>query len=135
MSVPDKVDVGSLTPDYSDDRGTITDLINGVDIRHAAVITSVGDTTRGNHFHHVAGQYTFVISGEIEVLWQEPGEAVETAKLKSGGYAYFPPKCAHAIHFLTDSELLTLTTQERDDGGYEQDTVRLDIPLSSNSCK
>ena len=133
MSVPSKVDVGTLTPDFTDDRGTITDLLNGIEIRHAAVITSVGDTVRGNHFHHVAGQFNYLISGEVEVLWREPGKEVEVARLLPGGYAYFPPKCEHAIHFLKDSELLTLTTQERDDGGYERDTVRLEVPLRKPS--
>jgi hypothetical protein len=39
------------------------------------------------------------------------------------------PFCDHAMEFLEDSEVLTFTTHARDDGGYEDDTIRLEEPL------
>ena len=121
--------VVTLTPDYEDDRGAITDLMNGVELRHVAVITSNAGSLRGNHYHLEAGQYTYVIKGEIELLYRDPGCEVISALLRPGDLAFCPPLTEHAIRFIVDSEILALTTVARDNGGYETDTVRLDVPM------
>jgi quercetin dioxygenase-like cupin family protein len=52
-----------------------------------------------------------------------------SAVLRPGDLTYRPPLTKHAIRFTEDSEILALTTVARDNGGYETDTVRLDVPL------
>jgi dTDP-4-dehydrorhamnose 3,5-epimerase-like enzyme len=125
------VDIIDLKPDFTDERGTITDLVNGVEFSHAGVITSVKGSIRGNHYHRRSSQYTYVMSGRIELVSRDHGGEIETAIFEKGGFFLSPPEVDHAMRFLEDTEFLVLTTYARDDGGYEDDTVRLDPPLIS----
>ena len=118
-----------VEPAFTDERGVITDLLNGVELRHIGLLKSKAGSVRGNHYHKLAAQYTYVVSGKLEFAAQEPGEAVETTVLSPGDLMLTGPNCAHAMRFLEDSEIMTFTTRARDDGGYEDDTIRLEQPL------
>lgn len=123
--------VVKLVPAFTDGRGSITDILNGVDVRHIGVIKSKANTVRGNHYHLKADQYTYVLSGKIE-YWEGKEEQKKTSViLTKGEFVVSTASYAHAIRFLEDSELLVLTTQSRSEDGYEQDTIRLKEPLCS----
>lgn len=116
---------------FEDERGTITDLLNNVEIRHVGILTSRAGAIRGNHYHKKASQYSYVIKGRLEVVSQTPGQQPESETVSQGDMFLDLPGTSHAMRFLDDTELLVLTTVPRDEGGYEDDTVRLKKPLIS----
>ena len=118
-----------LSPVFSDSRGDIFDLLNGVDVRHVGIIMSKAGTVRGNHYHVKAHQYTYIVSGKMEYFERQGCSELEHVVLSKGDFVYTRAGCAHAIHFLEDSEILELTTESRADGGFEDDTKRLENPL------
>ncbi len=118
-----------VTPVWSDARGSITDLLNDVPIRHVGLITSQAGTVRGNHFHRQADQYAYVIHGRVRYYEREPGQDVAITDLEAGDLVYTQAGRAHTLQFLEDSFLLVLTTRSRAADGFEDDTIRLDPPL------
>jgi oxalate decarboxylase/phosphoglucose isomerase-like protein (cupin superfamily) len=117
------------TPDFTDDRGTIMDLLNHVNIRHIGFISSKAGAVRGNHFHKEASQYTYIISGKMEITSRDPDGEPESIVISKGDLFLDPPLTEHAMRFIEDTEILVFTTIPRDEGGYEDDTVRLENPL------
>jgi quercetin dioxygenase-like cupin family protein len=113
-----------IGPAYVDGRGEIFNLFEGR-IEHIALITSKKGSVRANHYHQKDHQYIYLVSGAFEshsvdvrnpskkqVLTVKPGDIVET-----------PAFIAHAQKFTEDSIFLALTTLQREDGKYEQDTI------------
>ena len=117
-----------LDPAVVDPRGAITNLFEGR-IEHIALITSKKGSVRGNHYHKLDHQYIYLVSGAFEsyscdvsnpkkklVLQVKPGDIVNT-----------PPLTAHAQKFTQDSVFLALTTRQREQGKYEEDTVAFPV--------
>lgn len=117
-----------LEPAVVDVRGAITNLFEGR-MGHIALITSKKGSVRGNHYHREDHQYIYLVSGAFEshscdvrhpekrqVLQVRPGDIVDT-----------PPMIAHAQRFTEDSVFLALSTREREQGKYEQDTLAYQV--------
>lgn len=113
-----------IDPAVVDARGAISNLFEGR-IEHIALITSKKGTVRANHYHKKDHQYIYLLSGAFEshccdtrnpkkrqVLQVKPGDIVET-----------PALIAHAQKFTEDSVFLALTTRQREQGKYEEDTI------------
>lgn len=113
-----------IDPAVVDIRGEIHNIFEGR-IEHIALITSKKGTVRANHYHKKDHQFIYLISGAFnshccpvanpelkQVLTVGPGDIVET-----------PALIAHAQEFTEDSTFLALTTCQREDGKYEEDTV------------
>lgn len=112
----------------TDVRGAIYNLFEGR-IEHIALITSKKGTVRANHYHQKDHQYIYLVSGAFnshcldiknpskrQVLQVKPGDIVET-----------PAYIAHAQEFTEDSVFLALTTLQREDGKYEEDTIAYQV--------
>ena len=117
-----------IDPAVVDVRGAITNLFEGR-IEHIALITSKKGTVRANHYHKKDHQYIYLLSGAYEshccevnnpekrqVLNVLPGDIVET-----------PALIAHAQKFTEDSVFLALTTRQREEGQYEEDTIAFPV--------
>ncbi len=113
-----------IDPAIKDIRGEITNVFEGR-IEHIALITSKKGTVRANHYHKQDHQFIYLVSGAFEshsvdinntskrlVLEIKPGDIVET-----------PALIAHAQKFTEDSVFLALTTRQREQGKYEEDTI------------
>ena len=113
-----------IDPAIKDVRGEITNVFEGR-IEHIALITSKKGTVRANHYHKQDHQFIYLVSGAFEshsvdinntskrqVLEIGPGDIVET-----------PALIAHAQKFTEDSVFLALTTRQREQGKYEEDTI------------
>ena len=116
---------------FGDERGEITDILEKEFIDSITLISSKKGAIRGNHYHKESIQYTFVLGGILQLFAQRPGEKVETAVLKAGDLVYTPALERHTLVALEDAEFLTLTRGPRGGGSYEQDTYRLEKPLTS----
>lgn len=111
-----------LPEPFVDDRGTIQDLFGHTDA--VTLIRSVKGAVRGNHFHKHTTQWTYVLSGRLQVksgntdLVVEPGEMVVDT-----------PGVPHAWRALEDTDCLVFTKGPRSGAEYESDTFRLHRPL------
>ncbi len=125
----EKFKVEKIAPAFSDERGSITDVLNGREIRHAGIITFRKGSVRAKHYHKKQTQYTYVLKGKIELTTKDLREKspVKSSVIISDGFlASIPPNVIHIYNALEDSVILDLTTEPRSDGGYEADTYRVD---------
>jgi dTDP-4-dehydrorhamnose 3,5-epimerase-like enzyme len=62
---------------------------------------------RGHHYHRKKTDRMYVISGEVELLLEDPhnGEKL-TARLKAGDRVFIAPGVAHAVRSLTRAQVL-----------------------------
>jgi len=119
-----------IAPAFSDERGAIYDVFDGENIRHIGYITSAKGTLRGNHYHKIQTQYTYILHGKAQWFTKDlnnPVAETECRVLKAGDLAVDLPGVAHALLALEDTEFIFFTDAVRTDGGYEEDTVRIDI--------
>lgn len=125
----DTVHVSRPSPAFTDDRGSITDLINTKEpVHHIGHITFTKGAIRANHYHKESDQYDYVLEGKIELATKEltEGAQVQTVILEPGDLAYVPRNVIHAYRALEPSTVINVTTTSREGTGYEDDTVRTD---------
>lgn len=120
-------EVFTIEPAFTDDRGSIFDLVEAP-VGHVGMITSNEGAVRANHYHLESTQYTYVISGKLELKTRHKDEDGEPRVdiLEAGMLAVTPPHIIHAVTALEDTVFLDATTKSRTDDGYEEDTVRVD---------
>ena len=114
---------------HVDARGTIVDLIADDEISAVTLVTFTKGAVRGNHYHERTVQWNYVMSGEILLVSQMPGEASVQHVLKRGDFACSRANERHALKALDDAEVLILTKGPRAGSRYEDDTFRLSEPL------
>jgi len=117
-----------IDPAFVDARGEIMNLFEGR-IEHIALITSKKDTVRGNHYHQEDHQYIYLVSGAFEshsVDIRNP-EKRQVLEVKPGDIVSTPAYIGHAQKFTEDSVFLALTTRQREEGKYEQDTLSYQV--------
>lgn len=126
----EKLKVETVAPAFSDERGSIIDVLNGKEIRHAGIITFRKGAVRAKHYHKRQTQYTYVLRGRIELTskdLREKNPVKSVSVISEGQLASIPPMVVHVYRALEDSEIIDLTTEARSDGGYEADTFRVEI--------
>jgi len=119
----------NLKADFTDKRGSITDLISNDEINAVTIITFSKGAIRANHFHKRTIQWNYVLSGTVKLVTQFPGEELVEKILTKGDFALTRENERHALQGLTDAEILILTKGPRAGSQYENDTFRLEIPL------
>ncbi len=123
------IKISSLGPVHADERGAITDIINQ-EIHHIGYITFKEGAVRAKHYHKLSRQFDYIMSGEILLVVCKPdGSEREEHVLKPGDLTEIPAGVVHAYKALTHASMLDITTLSRADNGYEDDTVRVDIPV------
>lgn len=113
-----------IVPAFEDERGQISNILSGVEIRHIAIITSKKGSIRGNHFHPDQEQYIYVLEGEMD-SWSRPVNSsdgnIRQQRVNVGDLLYCAPNIAHAYYALTDCTFLNIDSGTR--GNMGQDTV------------
>jgi len=123
------MNVKKILPVFTDERGSILDIISKDTINHVGYFSSKKDAIRGKHFHKEQKQYTIVIKGKVRIFVKnllEKDSKIEKFELEKMEMILFPPFCYHAIEAIEDSECLVLTSKSREGTGYEEDTVRVE---------
>ena len=125
-----KVMVKKLKPAAKDKRGLIYDILE-TSVKHVGYITFVKNAVRGKHYHKKSTQFTYVISGKIELITKDlkPGSRLKKVVMTKGDFALIPPLVIHAYRALVSSEILDMTTESRVGNGYEVDTTRVDLEI------
>lgn len=111
---------------FTDNRGSIFDIVEKP-ISHVGLITSAKGAVRGNHYHKISVQFTYVLKGSFKFITSDIDGAnrVETI-LEEGDYSEIPPGVVHTYVALTEgATFLDMTTLARGEKGYEGDTVRV----------
>lgn len=118
--------IKKIDPVHSDERGIITDLLNG-EIGHVGVITTKKGITRGNHYHKKSMQYSYTFSGKFEVLIANVNNTTKVEKiiLNAGEMITIPPNTVHSFKALEDNTtMIDLISQSRAGDGYERDVIK-----------
>jgi dTDP-4-dehydrorhamnose 3,5-epimerase-like enzyme len=58
---------------FRDHRGEIRDLLRDETFEGATLIFTKAGNVRGNHYHARTAQFTYVLTGSLLVVTQEPG--------------------------------------------------------------
>lgn len=113
-------------PPFVDDRGSISNLIDGP-FNSAAVIVSVRGAVRGNHYHRTDYHYCWLQSGKMMYFQRRAGQigVPERCLIEAGTLFYTPPMYEHAMHFIEDSVMVVFARNNREMANYEADTVRV----------
>lgn len=123
------VEVRKIQPAFSDDRGTIMDLLNAdEEIHHIGLITFAEGAVRANHYHEHSRQHDYVLSGKIELRTKpahDPDAQVRVDILEEGDIVSIPEHVIHAYRALAPSAIIDMTTLSRSGAGYEEDTIRV----------
>ncbi len=123
------IKVKKLEAVHTDERGSIFDVLNK-EVAHIGMITFKEGVVRANHYHHKSTQYDYIVSGKLKLVVCLPdGSQKEEYVLESGMTTEVPPGIVHAYKALEDSIMLDITTLSRENSGYEDDTVRVDLNL------
>jgi quercetin dioxygenase-like cupin family protein len=108
---------------FRDKRGVIEDLIDGP-IDAVTRITTKAGAVRGNHFHKLTTQWTYVVRGRLRMA-----HGGHQFVAHQGAMVTHEPGVRHAWKALEDSECLVFTRGPRSGENYESDTHRLEEPL------
>lgn len=123
------MEIIKLIPAFTDARGSITDLISDEEINAVTLITFAKGAVRANHYHEHTVQWNYVISGQILLVTQMPGEEKNERILNAGEFAVTRVNERHALMGITDAEVMIITKGPRAGEQYENDTFRLSEPL------
>ena len=126
------IQVTHTKPEFEDERGYITRLVNDDNLRLRAVlyITSKKGTERANHYHKTDYHYVYCLSGKFKYSEKDMSQLnsqIESVVLEPGDLVLSKPMIAHSMEFLEDAVFLAFTTEAREQNHYEEDTVRIKI--------
>lgn len=110
---------------FTDDRGTITDIVQDVMVTDATIITTRAGAIRGNHYHKDTYQYLYMIEGRMRLTTRVAGGPIESTILVKGDVVLSGPNEHHAMRTIEDTTFLVLTRGPRGGSDYESDTFRL----------
>lgn len=127
-----KIKVTHIKPEFEDERGYISRLIDQDDfkIRSVIYITSKKGTVRANHYHKKDAHYAYCLSGKFrysEKDIRKKNARLSSVIIKPGDVVLSKPMIAHAMEFLENTVFLAFTTETRNQKNYEEDTVRVEI--------
>jgi quercetin dioxygenase-like cupin family protein len=116
-----------LTPDHSDARGTITDIVslvdeNGSGWHHVALLACNAGSIRGNHYHRDSTVWIYILYGKFEVTVRRGGDRLFTGPVSRGDLLTIEPLECHALYAFDDSMFLMVTSNPSGKPHYESDT-------------
>lgn len=125
-----------LNPDFTDERGKITDIFVNSPKDHCCIITNNPGSIRANHYHKVSTQFTYVVEGELKFAKVKVNKDgifdkthIEITILKPGSLITHTPYEAHAFQSIGKSTILAFACGIRGGNDYENDVFRLKISL------
>ena len=124
--------VTKVKPFYTDERGSISHLLSNKakKIKSVLLITCKKDSVRANHYHKRDIHYVYMLKGRMKYYHLDVKEKQSKKKsviVNAGELIYTPAKVAHSMKFLEDSTFLALSTEPRNQGTYEKDTIKIKL--------
>ena len=116
---------------FLDERGEIRDILDGQEVNSLTILTCNKGAVRGNHYHKITTQFTYIISGKLKLFTQDSENAeIKTTVVNAGDLVTSPPLERHAFEALENSTILAGCFGPRAGSQYETDTYRLEVPIS-----
>jgi dTDP-4-dehydrorhamnose 3,5-epimerase-like enzyme len=115
-----------LTEPFVDERGSIQNLLSSP-IGNVALIKSGRGVIRSNHYHKEDWHYLYVLSGRMLYFERDVGlKSTPRPELVSKGQMVLTSaKREHAVLFLEDSEVLSMSRSAQTHDEHEADVVRV----------
>jgi len=114
---------------FSDERGSITDIFFKRNINHGCIITNEPGAVRGNHYHNLTTQYTYIISGTLTYyssFIDSDSSVVTKYDAVAGDMIISEPREIHAMKSgNTGCVFIAFAEGPRGGEDYETDTVRV----------
>jgi len=126
--------IKKIFPVHTDERGIISDILNEK-INHVGLITTEEEAIRGNHYHKLSTQYSYILSGKFEVLISPTNNPKDIKKiiLNAGELITIPPKIIHRFKAIEKAVMIDMISESREDEGFEKDVVRIKIDEENDS--
>ena len=111
---------------HDDNRGKIVDIFYKKKINHVAVIDSIADIDRGNHYHKETTQHILITKGELEYWYKnlDSSESASCVIAKVGDLITTPPLEIHALRITKANQFIVFSEGKRGGKDYETDTYR-----------
>ena len=114
---------------FTDERGTITDIFYARNMNHGCIITNAPGAVRGNHYHKLTTQYTLVLSGTL-TYYSRAVDSYDPAQTFVAGHGDMIISEPGEIHAMRTGEhgctFLAFAEGPRGGEDYESDTYRVD---------
>ena len=114
---------------FKDDRGSIIDIFYQANMNHGCVITNQPGAVRGNHYHKLTTQYTFVMSGTL-TYYSKNLDSTQTPNVlqaSAGDMIISEPFEIHAMKAGSDGcTFIAFAQGPRGGADYETDTYRVE---------
>lgn len=116
----------------ADARGGIVSIVDEP-VMNVSIITCNPGAIRSNHHHLADFHFMYVLEGEIDYFYKEPGtEEVKYIKVRQGDNIFTPDNEIHATYFPVTTRLIVSSKLPRDQETYERDTVRVPFVTEDN---
>lgn len=101
---------------HKDERGSLTQLLHE-NCGQVNVLISYAGTSRGNHYHKIATESFFVVSGSVEVTCTLNKES-EVRTFREGDFFQISPSIVHSMSFREDCTMVAMydICVEKEDG-------------------
>lgn len=126
--------IETMDPEYAhmlgrheDERGFIEDLLGPTDSL-TRIFTEKG-MVRGNHIHEHTTQWVYVMWGKLLVVSQLANAMMNHQEYGPGMLSREDPNIPHAWRALETCLVLVFTRGPRAGENYEDDVIRLEVPL------
>lgn len=131
---PDRLE--TLEPPYLSDAGAIQNLVNvyrGTDehVGCVSVLWSKKGSVRARHLHREDAHRLYVLSGAVDYFERPEGskETPTPVRYVENQMFFTPAGVEHAMRFVEDTVMVSISRRPRDEVSHESDVVRVDFPL------
>lgn len=110
---------------HIDDRGKIQDIFYNKSINHVAIIESLPNVIRGNHYHKETTQHILILEGSLEYWSKVEGSKSKMVIAQKDDLISTPPFEIHALKILNNGcKFIVFSEGKRGGKDYESDTFR-----------
>ena len=121
--------ISKVTPDFTDERGTISDIFYQNNIEHVAYIKTFSSCIRGNHYHKHTTQHILITKGSLEYWYKDFKKPIEKPKCYlavENDLISTPPFEIHALKISSENHFIVFASGIRGGKDYESDTYRVE---------
>lgn len=117
-----------LRVNHQDERGWIMNLREGLS-GGVAIIESREGTVRSNHWHKTDSHLLYILKGSCLYFERPVGSTDIPVPIiyGMGDMFYTPPQVEHAIVFVAQTTMISISDRPRDHESHEEDVVRVNF--------
>lgn len=119
---------------YESPAGVIDNLRHGGYGGTVSVLYSKAGSVRARHWHRHDDHILYIVSGELEYYERAIGstECPAAQHFYAREMFYTPPEREHAMRFVKDTVMVSISSKSRTHEEHEKDVVRVEFKLPSD---